>query len=93
MSSTVRSRPETNPRRHTEKIKTMLEGLITHLREDVSKVSEPRAQALFETTAEVLIGLKAAYEHYEAGSEAAFEPKSSAMAGATSNPEGLMGEA
>jgi len=88
-----KSRPETDPRRHTEKIKTMLDGLITHVREDVSKVSEPRAQALFETTAEVLIGLKMAYEHYEAGSEPAFETKSSAMAGATSNPEGLMGEA
>lgn len=87
-----RLRPEADPRRHTEKIRGLLEGLIDHLRDDVSKVSEPRAQVLFETTAEVLLGLKTAFEHYEAGTEAAFEPKSAAMAGATSNPDGLMGE-
>ena len=49
----------------------MLTEVIDHVREDVDKVSEPKAQVLFETTAEVLIGLRTAYEHYETGSEKA----------------------
>ena len=56
---------EADPRYHTENIKRMLTEIINHAREDVQKVKEPKAQALFETTAEVLIGLKMAYEHYE----------------------------
>jgi hypothetical protein len=46
--------------------------LIEHLREDIEKVEEPRAQALFETSAEVLIGLKTAYTHYEEEAEVAW---------------------
>jgi hypothetical protein len=59
----------TDPKHHTEHIKQMLTEVINHAREDVKKVSDPKAQALFETTAEVLIGLKQAYEHYESKSE------------------------
>ncbi|PYY05213.1 MAG: hypothetical protein DMG69_27845 [Acidobacteria bacterium] len=33
-----------------------------HTREDVGKINDPKAQALFETTAEVLTGLSKAYE-------------------------------
>ncbi len=40
----------------------MLDDLIKHLREDVGKVKEPKAQALFETSAEVLGGLQMAHE-------------------------------
>ena len=47
----------------------MLEATANHCREDIAKISEPKAQALFETTAEVLIGLKTAYEHYSVGEE------------------------
>jgi len=61
-----------DPRQHTEHIKTMLDDLISHVRQDVDKIDEPRAQVLFETTAEVLTGLKTAYEHYESGTEVAF---------------------
>ena len=46
--------------------------LIEHLREDVGKVTEPKAQALFETSAEVLTGLVKALEDYEKKSEAAW---------------------
>jgi hypothetical protein len=63
---------ESDPFQHTSKIKRMLEDLIYHARENVAKVDDPRAQALFETTAEVLIGLKTAYEHFESGKEPAF---------------------
>jgi hypothetical protein len=46
--------------------------LIQHVRDDVEKVDDPKAQALFETTAEVLNGLVTAYEHFEQRSEAAW---------------------
>lgn len=64
--------PETDPRHHTQKIQMSLEALIEHLRQDIQKVDEPKAQALFETSAEVLIGLKTAYIHYERRSEEAW---------------------
>lgn len=56
----------------TDETRQKLDDLIEHVRKNIESVREPRAQALFETTAEVLGGLKTAYEHYEAGSEAAF---------------------
>ena len=51
--------------------KTMLEALESHLREDLTQFDEPKAQALFETAAEVLGGLHAAFDHYQRGSEPA----------------------
>ncbi len=65
--------PESDPRRHTATIKGMLDDVIRHVREDVGNVDEPKAQALFETTAEVLTGLKTAYDHYERGAEPAWQ--------------------
>jgi hypothetical protein len=63
---------ESDPRHHAIKIRSMLGDIRDHLREDVGKVEDPRAEALFETTAEVLGGLIAAYEHYERGAEEAW---------------------
>jgi len=63
---------EDDPRRHTLKLRAMLNETAWHAREDVTKINEPRAQALFETTAEVLQGLIKAYEHYEDGNEPAW---------------------
>jgi hypothetical protein len=63
---------ETNPIHHTQKIKAQLGKLINHLREDVGKVTEPKAQALFETSAEVLTGLVKAFDDYETKSEEAW---------------------
>ena len=64
---------ETDPRHHTLKLKAMLGDVIRHAREDVSKVKEPRAQALFETTAETLTGLKKAFSDYDEGTEEAWK--------------------
>ncbi|MCB8984367.1 MAG: hypothetical protein H6659_11115 [Ardenticatenaceae bacterium] len=64
--------PENDPRHHTQTIQARLDDLIDHLRQDIQKVDEPKAEALFETTAEVLEGLKTAYAHYEEKSEAAW---------------------
>ena len=43
-----------------------------HLREDVTKVDEPQLRAMFETSAEVLVGLKKAFSDYEQKDEAAW---------------------
>jgi hypothetical protein len=43
----------------------MLNAVVRHCREDIEKVAEPKAQALFETTAELLDGLMNAYSRYE----------------------------
>jgi hypothetical protein len=64
--------PESDPRHHTIKIRKMLADTIDHVRGDISKIEDPRGQALFETTAEVLIGLTKAYTDYENRSEQAW---------------------
>ena len=61
-----------DPAVHSLHIRRQLEELIEHAREDVARVEEPKFQALLETTAEVLSGLKTAFEHYEKKSEAAW---------------------
>ena len=68
-----------DPVHHTQKIAAQMRQLIEHLREDVEKVTEPKAQALFETTAEVLTGLVKAFGDYENKSEKAWrqEPMTS----------------
>jgi len=63
---------ENNPIHHTQKIKVQMRQLIDHLREDVGKVTEPQAQALFEVSAEVLTGVVKAFDDYEQKSEVAW---------------------
>ena len=66
---------ESDPVHHTQKIAAQMRQLIEHLRQDVERISEPRAQALFETTAEVLTGLVKAFGDYENKSESAWQEK------------------
>ena len=61
-----------DPRAHARRIREMLREALNHAREDEMRVSGPKALALFETTAEVLQGLIAAYEHFEQKSEPAW---------------------
>ena len=63
---------EDDPRHHTIKIRDMLSDIREHLREDIGKINEPRAEALFETAAETLDGLITAFEDYERGQEQAW---------------------
>ena len=63
------NRMQNDARHHTTRICAMLKDVIQHVREDIAKVDDPKAQALFETTAEVLTGLTRAYEHAEQKSE------------------------
>ena len=58
---------------HTAQLRAEMEQLIDHLRRDIGLVDEPRAKAMFETTAEVLLGLTKTYQDYDAGREAAFK--------------------
>jgi hypothetical protein len=64
---------ENNPIHHTQKIKAQMRQLIDHLRADIGKITEPKAQALFETSAEVLTGLVKAFDDYEKKSEKAWQ--------------------
>lgn len=62
-----------DPRHHTAKMKRELRAIIEHLREDVTKVDEPRFKAMFETSAEVLGGVVKAFDDYERKTEAAWK--------------------
>jgi hypothetical protein len=62
-----------DPPVHAANIRAMLTDLAGHARRDVAKVDDPRARALFETTAEVLGGLERAFEHFEDQSEEAWK--------------------
>ena len=64
MIAATRETP-TDPLLHMTSVKDRLDNMTRHLREDVAGVDEPKAKALLETTAEVLEGLKKAFEHYE----------------------------
>lgn len=66
-------RPVNDPIRHVQNIRSMLNDVMDHAREDVGKVDDPQAEALFETTAEVLGGLIKAYDHFEKKSEEAWQ--------------------
>lgn len=60
------------PKAHTANIRGKFRELIEHLRDDVKRVKEPKARALFETAAEVMTGLDNAFKHYEEQSEEAW---------------------
>jgi hypothetical protein len=62
-----------DPRAHTANVRKEFRELIDHLRGDINKIEEPKAQALFETAAEVISGLDTAFKHYEEKSEEALE--------------------
>lgn len=62
-----------NPRAHSANLRKEFGILIDHLRGDIEKIDDPKAQALFETAAEVISGLDTAFEHYEEKSESAWK--------------------
>ena len=57
--------PENDPRHQSFRIKKMLRETLEHVRRDGAKISDPRGQALFEVSAEVLGGLLSAYDNFE----------------------------
>jgi len=62
----------TAPSQGTTEIKGQLEALSRRARDEIGHITEPRAQALLETTAEVLDGLAVAYRDYAKGAEPAW---------------------
>jgi len=64
---------ENDARVHASKLRDMLDEVAQHARQDIASVSDPRAQALFETTAEVVLGLRKAYDDFEEGTEAVWK--------------------
>jgi hypothetical protein len=63
--------PETDPKHHAMNISMALKDLAQHARQDISKIDDPKGRVLLETTAEVLLGLANAHDHFAKGSEAA----------------------
>jgi hypothetical protein len=73
MPQTQRSRSgRGDPHQHVKKIADQLQQLIDHLRSDIEKIDEPRCKAMFETAAEVLIGVQKAFDDYETRNEPAW---------------------
>ena len=62
-----------DPRAHTANVRKKFGELIEHLRGDIDKIDEPKAQTLFETAAEVISGLDTAFKHYEEKSKQAWK--------------------
>jgi hypothetical protein len=63
---------ERDPLYHTRNMRQRLSETVEHLRADIGKVDEPRFQAMFETSAEVLLGLVKTFEDYERKNEPAW---------------------
>lgn len=61
-----------DPRYHTQNMQRQLQEMIDHLRADIEKVDEPQLKAMFETSAEVLGGLKKTFSDYESRNERAW---------------------
>lgn len=57
------------PEQHAQRIASMLQQAQQECRADIGRVSDPKAQALFETVAEVLAGARKALEDYHNRSE------------------------
>jgi hypothetical protein len=62
------------PQQHAQRIAQMLQQAQQECRADIERVSDPKAQALFETVAEVLGGAMKALEDYQKRSEPAWQP-------------------
>lgn len=62
-----------SPMPHVVKMRQRLLDQVQHLREDIYKIDEPKCKAMFETSAEVLLGLIKAFDDYTEKNEKAWE--------------------
>lgn len=69
------------PQQHAQNITQLLQQAQQKCRANIEQVDDPKAQALFETVAEVLGGAMTALEHYQLGSEQAWQPSNSSGEG------------
>lgn len=61
-----------DPGVHSAHLQQEIGALIEHLHKDIERAPEPQFQALLETSAEVLGGLRKAFEDYSRHAEAAW---------------------
>lgn len=61
----IRSIKSSDPKEHAQNIENFIYELKLFCHEEISTVDDPKAKALFETTAEVLGGLEKAYSDYQ----------------------------
>lgn len=61
--------PEDSPLRESAGAKELMKELVIQLREGVKNVSEPKAQAMLETSAQVVKSLLKVFEEYEKKSD------------------------
>ena len=54
-----------NPLEYTSGIREQFSELIFHLRDDVSKIEDPKAKTLFKISAKVISRLQKAFTNYE----------------------------
>jgi hypothetical protein len=54
-----------DPRYHVANLRKLLSAGIDYARKDIKQISDPKAQALFETTTEMLVGIRRAFEAFE----------------------------
>lgn len=73
MSTPAGSTLTRSSREVLDKTVKSIDELVNEVRSNLNSVDEPKAQALLETTAEVLLGLKKAYMDYEEGGEKAWQ--------------------
>jgi hypothetical protein len=59
---------------HLANIRQKLHEIVVHLRRDTTVVDDPKAVALFETSAEVIEGLERAFDHFVEAAEPAWRP-------------------
>ena len=69
----MENKNSSNPLEHTSNVKKEFSALVEHLRLDIPKMDDPAAKALFEVSAEVIIGLQKAFEDYENKNEEAWQ--------------------
>lgn len=62
-----------NPIHHVQKMRQRLQEQVEHLRKDIDIISEPKCRVMFETSAEVLLGLIKAFDDYEKKTETAWK--------------------
>jgi hypothetical protein len=61
-----------DPKEHAQNIEKFITQLKIFCHEEIRLIQEPKAKALFETTAEVLSGLEKAFSDYQAENEGAW---------------------
>lgn len=62
---TIKTINSLDPKEHAQNIEHLIYELKKFCHEEIRSVADPKAKALFETTAEVLGGLEKAYSDYQ----------------------------